>query len=803
MKIFLFSILFLLGLAVNSTLAQQILVSDSVSNQPLVGVLIYSTVPAKSVITDSKGNADIEIFRDQSSIIFQLLGFASKNISWAELSASQFKITLTPSQITLDVAIIAATRWRQNTQNVPGKVRSLDSDQLSLRSPSNTSDWLGSSGEVFVQKSQLGGGSPMIRGFSANRLLYAVDGVRMNTAIFRSGNLQNVISLDPFSLQSTEILFGPGSVMYGSDAIGGVMAFETLSPSSNNAPFSGNVIGRYSSAYSEKTIHGDFSYRTGKWSFLSSVTRFEYGDLKMGKNNGPESYLRTEYQFTENGSDLQITNPNSLVQEGSGYDQLNLMQKIRFEPSSKTTWDYGFHYSKSTNIPRYDRLIEKRDGNFRFARWDYGPQTWMMNNLKITHNSASRWFDQVKIIAAHQFFEESRIDRRFGQSEEFNRIEKVNAWSLNADFLKNLDGENYLTYGFESVLNQVNSSGEVRDISTGQVKPASARYPISNWTSLSAYGNYHLKLTSNLQFQSALRYNFTNLTADFSYNREFYPLPFLESKNHYHSVTGNIGLIYKPEPSFSISPLLSTGFRAPNVDDIGKIFDSEPGTVIIPNPDLRPEYAYNAEINLNKHFQNRFRIDFTAFYTLLDQALVRRPFTLGGQSEIIYDGEQSQVLALQNAAFAKVYGIQTGIEIAITKKLLLTSRYNWQKGTEELDDQSTSPSRHAAPGFGLTRLSYQSKKIKIEFSSIYNAERSFEEMPMEEIGKPAIYASDQNGNPYAPRWTIFNLNSSIDFTDWISLSIGIENLSDQRYRPYSSGIVASGRNFTFGIKTSF
>ncbi|WP_332910958.1 TonB-dependent receptor [Algoriphagus boritolerans] len=158
------------------------------------------------------------------------------------------------------------------------------------------------------------------------------------------------------------------------------------------------------------------------------------------------------------------------------------------------------------------------------------------------------------------------------------------------------------------------------------------------------------------------------LIRDFTNNQDFFPLPFNKSTNHYHSVTGNIGLIFRPEPSFSISPLLSTGFRAPNVDDIGKIFDSEPGTVMIPNPNLKPEYAYNAEINLNKHFQNRFSVDFTAFYTLLDQAMVRRPSTLDGQSKIIYAGELSEVLALQNAAYAKVYGIQTGLEFAITKK---------------------------------------------------------------------------------------------------------------------------------------
>ena len=118
----------------------------------------------------------------------------------------------------------------------------------------------------------------MIRGFSANRLLYSVDGVRMNTAIFRSGNLQNVISLDPFSLQTTEVQVGPGSVMYGSDAIGGVMVFETLSPTSSGK--AANILTRFSSAMNEKTIHADISYGGEKLRFLTSISRFDFGDLK-------------------------------------------------------------------------------------------------------------------------------------------------------------------------------------------------------------------------------------------------------------------------------------------------------------------------------------------------------------------------------------------------------------------------------------------------------------------------------------------------------------------------------------------
>ncbi|MCZ8134251.1 MAG: TonB-dependent receptor, partial [Algoriphagus sp.] len=326
----------------------------------------------------------------------------------------------------------------------------------------------------------------------------------------------------------------------------------------------------------------------------------------------------------------------------------------------------------------------------------------------------------MKVVGAYQYFQESRIDRRLGNNTEFDRQEEVHAYSVNADFMKNYGEESFLTYGFEGVINSVSSTGFAKNISNQRISKASARYPNATWSSLAAYGSYHQRLAPKIKFQSALRYNFNGLGADFTNNREFYPLPFKNSRNTYHSITGNVGLIYFPKPSFSIGPLISTGFRAPNVDDIGKIFDSEPGAVLVPNPNLRPEYAYNAEINLNKHFQNWLKIDFTGYYTLLDQAMVRRPFLLNGSSEIMYDGELSQVLAIQNAAFAEIKGIQAGVEIAFTKRLLLTSKYNWQRGIEELDNESTSPSRHAAPAFGMTRISYLTQKLKVELTSQYS-----------------------------------------------------------------------------------
>lgn len=790
--------------SITLSFGQVLTVYEKDSNQAIPGVLVFGNEPYLSAITNSKGQIELSSFSEQAEIHFQLLGFESVSFTVKELKNLDFKVYLKPGLIQMEQAIVTGSRWRQSNQDIPGKITVLNKDYFQLRSPSTTADWLGTNGDVFIQKSQQGGGSPMIRGFSANRLLYAVDGIRVNTAIFRGGNLHNVISMDPLAIQNTEVLFGPGSVMFGSDALGGVMAFETLKPSFSDSGLSinGNLFGRFASSNNEKTFHGDISFATEKWAFLTSVSHFDYGDLKMGKN-GPDDYLRPWYVVPSAEGDIALENSDSEVQKTSGYSQLNLMQKIRFKPSNKTDWEYGFHYSRSSDIPRYDRLIQGSLENPRYAIWNYGPQVWMMNNLTLNQLGNGKLYDQMSIKIAQQYFEESRINRRFNNPNLFDRVEKVNAWSINADWVKNINQESFLSYGIESVYNGVESTGTETNIQTGESSTASSRYPKSNWTSLAAYGTYHAHLSDKLKLQTGLRYNQVFLSADFATNADFFPLPYQKTNNTNGALTGSFGLILNPTSTWTISPQVSTGFRAPNVDDLGKFFDSEPGAIIVPNPELKPEYVYNAEININKHWGNFLKLDASAFYTYLDHAMVRRPFLLNGQDSIPYEGVPSKVLAIQNAASATIYGIQAGIEWSPSPNWLVYSKINWQKGEEELDDESKSPSRHAAPLFGLSRLTYSKNKLKIELSSMYSGEVAFEDMPVEEKGKPDLYASDENGNPFSPSWTTFNIHGTYKLLKSLDLMAGIENIGDKRYRPYSSGLAASGRNFTISLKASF
>ena len=798
----LFILWFLFGF-VGLTYAQTITIMEQQTNVPIELATLTSANSKQYATTNSKGQVDISAFKNAEKIEIRSLGYKTIVKSYSELESEGFTISLEISNLNLDEVVVSGSRWRQSSGNVPSKIISISAKEVAFQNPQTAADLLSVSGKVFMQKSQQGGGSPMIRGFATSRLLYSVDGVRMNTAIFRSGNLQNVINLDPFAIENTEVLFGPGSVIYGSDAIGGVMSFQTLTPqlSLTDAPLiTGKANARYSSANNEKTGHFDVNLGFKKWAFITSVSSWDYDNLRQG-SHGPDDYIKDYFVERQDSTDVVITQEDKLLQIPSAYSQINMMHKIRFKPNERWDFQYGFHFSETSPYGRYDRHTRVRNGTARYAEWDYGSQIWMMNNLNVSYNANNPVFDEMSLRLAHQWFEESRIDRSLNKSERNTQSEEVAAYSVNLDFKKATGAKNTFFYGIEYVLDDVASKGELTDISTGISEVGPARYPQAKWQSLAAYVTDEFKVSDQLTLSAGARYNHILLDAEF--DTTFYPFPFTEVKLSNGALTGSLGGVYRPAYSWVISANLGSAFRSPNVDDLGKVFDSEPGSVVVPNPDLKPEYAYNADLGIAKVFGDVVKVDITGYYTHLKDALVRRDFQLNGLDSIVYQGELSQVQAIQNAAIAKVYGVQAGVEVKLPKGFGFSTDVNFQKGEEELDNGETSPSRHAAPFFGVSRLNYKANKLQMEINLEYQAKRDFEDLPEEEKEKTEFYALNAEGNAYAPAWYTLNFKALYKMSDTFDVSGGIENLTDQRYRPYSSGLSGAGRNFILSLTAHF
>ncbi|GAB5400943.1 MAG: TonB-dependent receptor [Aureisphaera sp.] len=790
-----------------STFAQNIQVVSEENEVPLPSVALYNEDRTKTALTDFEGRADITRFSEDETIFFQYIGYATLALTKNEVVAAGNKVVLAVSRSNLDEIVISISKFGQSKRDIPQQITAVTSEDVLFRNPQTAADLLESSGQVYVQKSQLGGGSPLIRGFSTNRLLITVDGTRFNTAIFRGGNVQNVISIDPFAVERTEVILGPGSVVYGSDAVGGVMNFYTKNPSfsfEKGFDLSGNVTGRYATANEEKTGHFDLNIGGKQWAFLTSVSYSDFEDLKMG-SNGPDDYLRNEYVETSNGVDTVVENDDPEVQRFTGYDQVNFMQKIRYMPSEQWDLNVGLFYTTTSDYPRYDRLIRKSDGQLRSAEWYYGPQEWISGNFQVSHQQDGvALFDDSKLTLSYQRFKESRHDRDFGDTILFEGDETVTALTGGLDFTKKVAPKSTIFYGVEYVHNTVNSNASQTDITTGTSSKDASRYPDgSTWQSMAAYASLQAKLSSKTSFQGGLRYNHILIDADFTENNQFFDFPFTGKKVNTGALTGSAGVTWQASSTLGWRFNFGTAFRAPNIDDIGKIFDSEPGSVVVPNPEVEAEYSYNFEVGANLNFKDVVTFDLATYYTSLKDALVRRDFSLNGETQIEYQGELSNVQAIQNAGRSRVYGFEAGMEVNFSEALQLTSQLNITEGYTEEEDGSRVPVRHIAPMFGNSHLLFKKEKWKLDGFVEYNGQFDFEDLAPSQQNNAFLYALDDNGNPYAPSWYTVNFAGQYQITEALQLTATLENLTDQRYRPYSSGIAAPGRNLIVAASYSF
>ncbi len=769
---------------------------------PIPNVAVFNHDKTVSALTNENGEIDFSVFDASDVLTFQHPGYFKKTYPYASLAQLNYIVKLDERLVDLTEVVVSANKWEQNKSEIPNKIAVLEARDIKLHNPQTCADLLGGSNEVFIQKSQLGGGSPMIRGFSANSVLLVVDGIRMNNAIYRSGNLQNVITLDPNIMESAEVVFGPGSIIYGSDALGGVMDFHTKKVRLN-APdgkrYTTNIMSRISTANFEKTFHADVNYHGGKWGWLTSISFSDFDDLRQGKN-GLDEFDHLYYVERKNDVDQVLENSNKNIQKGSAYRQVNFLQKFRFHFDENLDVNYSFYLTTSSDVPRYDRLIQMKDDLPKYAEWFYGPQYWMYHALNFKLKKGTSFYDAAQINLTYQDMEESRYSRKLNSEKMKTQIEKVDVFTLNVDFDKMWCEKTTLFYGFEGMYNYVKSEAYNKNIMTGAKEDVATRYPDggNDYYSFAMYASFKSNLHKKLTLTGGLRFSYVKFQSKFL-DKTFFDFPFDEIKLNNENLTASLGLVYRPSETSQLNLNLSSGFRAPNLDDVTKIFDSTPGNVIMPNDNLKPEKAYNIDLGFIKRFGDIVSLNAVAFYTYLDNAMVRRDFTFNGESQIMYDGVLSQVQAIVNAASANIWGASLKLDVALSAFLKLHTDHTFTKG----EDNEKNKLRHVPPFFGNLGLTYERNRIFADFYVQYNGEISYKNLAPSERDKDYMYAIDDEGNPYSPAWLTLNLKSSYLVNESLSFDVGIENILDKRYRPYSSGISAPGINLYVAFRAKF
>jgi hemoglobin/transferrin/lactoferrin receptor protein len=694
--------------------------------------------------------------------------------------------------IVLHEFVYSANKFRENKKNIVQPITIIKRSEIRHANVQTTPTLLEQTGKVYVQRSQGGGGSPVIRGFEASRVLLVVDGVRMNNAIYRSGHLQNLITVDNNMLQSLEVMFGPASTLYGSDALGGVIVMNTIKPKLNS--IGGSALVRYSSANNEATGHADFSIGGKKFASLTSITYSDFKDTRQGDYKNPfygNPWDRNQYVTRINGQDSIVNNKDRNIQKFSGYTQVDLMQKVLFQQSKHVSHLLNLQYSNSSNIPRYDRLTDTRNGALRFAEWSYGPQQRAFAAYQLSIDSANTFFDELKLNASYQDIEESRLQRSYRNNNRQERVEKVNVAGVSLDIRKFL-GRHEVTAGIDGQYNNVNSTAQSRNINTGALAPLDTRYPDGGSTMLLAavYAQHLWKIIpGKLVLNDGLRLNYTQLDAKFN-NKDFFPFPFNTASQQNTAVSGNLGLICMPSTRWRIALGSSTGFRAPNVDDLAKVFESVSGSrLVVPNTNLRPEYTYNVDVNLSYFVGDKLKIEADGFYTWFDNAIVVDKFSLRGQDSILYNGNYTGIAAAQNKANAKIYGFSSWMTIKCNEHVSIYGGVTYTRGVYNDAAGKETPLDHIPPVYGKVGILYQQCGFRGEAFSLFNGAKRIQDYSPS--GEDNLQYATVNG---MPAWYTLNVRTSYQVTRAFLVSAALENVLDYNYRTFSSGISSPGRN---------
>lgn len=654
----------------------------------------------------------------------------------------------------------------------PSKIEKIDAVKIFETAPSTSADALQKTGAVMIQMSQSGGGSPIIRGFEANRVLLVVDGVRLNNAIYRSGHLQNSISVSPLMLDNIDIIFGPSSVKYGSDALGGVVHYHTKSPKKGQL-WKANLLQRYTSANNGVNLYFDQSWSKGKWGFLQAINLNRFGNLKMGaqRNHGYENW----------GNEEHIT--NSKEQLRTAYDQVDFIQKIRFDASQHLSYKLNLQLSSTTNLNRFDQLNDLSGGTPKYTEWYYGPQKRLLLSLGTEHQKKTVFYDSFNNTLSYQQLEESRNSQKLN-ADLIERIENVSVFANTADFIKKWD-YNTLNYGIDLQHNIVRSSA---------TENYNTRYADggSDMTSLSVYSQYKHPFSKSSYFSVGARYSKVQLNGKFNETQSL-GLPFNAVQLDNDAITASAGLKWDMGKGWESTIAASTGFRSPNVDDVTKVFEKS-GKLTVPNEDLSPEFSKNIELTINKSLGKSY-LSATYYYTLLEDAIVKQAFSLNGQDSLWYDGEYLTVYANTNSQDAFLFGYNAKAYIHLNKHWSSTHTISYTYGKDESADALLD---HIPPLYGKSQIDWVKNNYRLGLFAFYNAWKKAEDYSPN--GSDNLDEATADGTP---AWWTLNLSCSINLSDKLVAQLNVENILDVHYKTFSSGISAPGRNVILSIKTEF
>jgi hemoglobin/transferrin/lactoferrin receptor protein len=656
-----------------------------------------------------------------------------------------------PAQ-TLDAVQVTATRRAETSTEVPQAVTIVSEKELRRRSGQTNADLLHGDIGTFVQQTTPGQAVIIVRGLKGSEVLHLVDGFRLNNAFFRNAPNQYPALVDPLMLEQIEVVRGPSSVLYGSDAMGGVVQMLSRTPRYSNADDgawqnSGRVRTRYASADSSSISRAEYAGSSERLSVQAGATYQDVNLLRVGGDGKVLPFTAYSARFAD--------------------------AKIGFLPAEGHELIASLQYARQPKTPRFDELVPGfGQTNPTSVEFLFKPQERYFAQLVYRFDLETALFEHGSINLGRQDIVDDRENRdfnTFNRDTESNRSELI---GLTAQFEKSL-GTHFLTYGIERYQDEVSSTRTRVNIATNVVSARPSRYP--DGSSMDSTGIFiadDWRATDVLDISAGLRYS--------RFDIELPPVINATGvKLDPRKVTGNLGFNFLLSDGVRLVGNYGRGFRAPNVFDLGT-FGTRPGNRFnIPNPELKPETVDTIDFGVKLQrgawlgeliaYKSRFKDKITSLETGARTAT----------NQIIVQSS--------NATRLDLHGVEAGIRYLSEGPWNAYASATLTRGTEKFAGLSFDADR-IPPLFGRIGADYRVNGVWTLSAYSFFAARQ-DRLSPRDLTDPRINPKGTAGYATA------NIAASWNVLPELDLRLSAENLGDRKYREHGTGLDEAGRSF--------
>ena len=683
--------------------------------------------------------------------------------------------------------IVAATGYGSTPFDLPFATSVLSADLLAARLPRTLPIALEELPGLMVQKTSSAQGAPSIRGFTGFRTLLLIDGIRLNHSAFREGPNQYWGTVDPLSLSRLELVKGPASVLYGSDAVGGTVNALSLTPAFSAPPSAtsasapppsaatatAQLTHRYASAddshVTRLTASGRLHDRLAAQLGLSLKN---YHDLRAGRGTG--SQPRTGY--AESGLDA------SLAYRIGPHARLTALAQDFTQADAWRTHSTVFGST----------WLGTRPGNDLRRSLD---QSRRLFAVQLHADHLATPVDELHLSVSHQHHGEDqfrlRHDRRredtgftvatLGTFVQAQSPSPFGRWIYGGEFYRDRVDSTSVRFRADGSLNAIDIQGPVADDAT---------YDLAG-----AYLENRLPRLGPVDLILGARYNYA--AADARRVRDPRSGAVTRVSADWHSLLASLRGVVRLDRTgrHNLFAGLSESFRAPNLSDLTRFDIAEGGQIETPAPGLEPERFVTAEAGWRTRHP-RWSATVAAFHTVIRNQIIRTPTgaTVDGLAEV----------TKRNSGAGYVHGLELAASTRLDAAWTLSGALTWMRG--ELD---YFPSAHSALLLRapLSRVMPLTGHLTLRWDA--PTARTWVEFAASAAGRQDRLAPgdrvDTERIPTAgtPGYLVGKLRSGWRATPALTFTAALENLTDTDYRIHGSGLNEPGRNLLLSASYRF